>query len=560
MDSNIYYYVGKTIDDRYEITDVIGEGGMAVVYKAICHRLNRYVAVKIMRPEFTDDDEFRTRFRSESQAIAMLSHANIAAVYDVNSSDELEYIVMELIEGITLKQYIDKKGSVSWNEVVHFSRQIARALSHAHSRGVIHRDIKPHNIMLLRDGTIKVADFGIAALENEVYENKGEAIGSIHYISPEQARGEVPDARGDVYSLGIVMYEMLTGRLPYSGGTLQEIADKHAQAAPQPIAELAPETPERLIEITMKAMDPDITRRYASADELLNDLDDFSRSVSTEVNVEAEEDYPEEDETEPMLLATEVNSVRYRRRKQRSRRVSFFSGFLGLLAFILLLFVFLWNYWLKDIFAPTVRIALPDFTGYNYFEIIRDAGISGTYNFDVDYIISDSYAYGTIISQNPKPGRSMMLNPTGVNVEISVSTGATMIAVPDVTGLDYREASLRLTNAGLNVEMENELSDTVERDKVISTSPIAGEKISNGSTVYIQVSSGQQITYVEMPQLVGATESAAITKLEAAGLSYAGSKYVESEFEAGTVVGQNIAAFTQIEEHTGVYLEVSAGR
>lgn len=555
MDSNINYYVGRTIDDRYEITDVIGEGGMAVVYKAICHRLNRFVAVKIMRPELTDDEEFRSRFRSESQAIAMLSHPNIAAVYDVNSSDDLEYIVMELIEGITLKQYIEKKRTVSWNEVVHFSRQIARALSHAHSRGVIHRDIKPQNIMLLRDGTIKVADFGIAALENEVHENKGEAIGSIHYISPEQARGEVPDARGDIYSLGIVMYEMLTGQLPYSGSTLEEIARKHNEAAPRPISELAPETPERLIEITMKAMASDIDLRYASADDLLVDLDDFSRSVSEQNDL----DEFEEDETEPMLLATEVDSVRYKRRRQRSRRVSFFSGFLGLLAFILLLFVFLWNYWLKDIFSPTVRIALPDFTGYNYFEIIKDSGISGTYNFNVNYIISDSYTYGTIISQNPKPGRSMMLNPTGVSVDINVSTGATMISVPDVTGLDYREASLRLSNAGLSVEMENQLSDTVPRDKVISTSPTAGEKISNGSTVYIQVSSGQQISFVEMPQLVGATESAAITKLEAAGLSYSGSRFVDSEFEAGTVVGQSIAAFTQIEEHTGVYLEVSAG-
>lgn len=555
MDSNINYYVGKTIDDRYEIVDVIGEGGMAVVYKAVCHRLNRYVAIKIMRPELTDDLEFRTRFRTESQAIAMLSHPNIAAVFDVNSSDELEYIVMELIEGITLKQYIDKKGVISWKEVVHFSRQIARALSHAHSRGVIHRDIKPHNIMLLRDGTIKVADFGIAALENEIHENKGEAIGSIHYISPEQAKGGIPDARGDIYSLGIVMYEMLSGKLPYSGSTLEEIAHKHTESEPQPLQELAPDTPDRLVEITMKAMASDINLRYASADELLKDIEDFIGSFAENSETEEQGD----DYTEPMLLSTEIDSVRYKRRKQRSRRVSFFSGFLGLLAFILMLFVFLWNYWLKDIFSPTVRIALPDFTGYNYFEIIKDAGISGTYNFNVNFIISDEFNYGTIISQNPKPGRSMMLNPTGVNVDVNVSTGATMISVPDVTGLDYREASLRLTNAGLTVEIENMLSDEYPRDKVISTSPTAGEKISNGSTVYVQVSSGQQISFVEMPQLVGATESAAVKKLEAAGLSYAGSRFVESEFEAGTVVGQSIAAFTQIEEHSGVYLDVSAG-
>ena len=225
-------YIGQMLDDRYEILETIGEGGMAIVFRALDHRLNRYVAVKIMREEMAKDEEFRRRFCAESHAVAMLSNPNIVSVYDVSHSDEREFIVMELISGITLKQYMDKKGALDWKEVVHFSKQITRALAHAHERGIIHRDIKPQNIMLLRDGTLKVADFGIAALENEVYENNGQTIGSIHYIAPEQARGLSPDARSDIYSLGVVMYEMLSGRLPYTGDTLAEISAEHLPIDP----------------------------------------------------------------------------------------------------------------------------------------------------------------------------------------------------------------------------------------------------------------------------------------------------------------------------------------
>ena len=227
-------YIGMLLDERYEIQSVIGEGGMAVVYKAVDHRLNRQVAVKIMREEMAADEEFRRRFLAEAHAVAMLSHHNIVAVYDVSRSGSTEYIVMELVNGITLKQYMERRGALGWRETLHFSKQIAKALAHAHERGIIHRDIKPNNVMLLKDGTIKVADFGIAALENEVYESNGQAIGSIHYIAPEQARGENPDARSDLYSLGVVMYEMLTGEKPYTGETLGEIAIKHMNATPVP--------------------------------------------------------------------------------------------------------------------------------------------------------------------------------------------------------------------------------------------------------------------------------------------------------------------------------------
>ena len=227
-------YIGRLLDNRYEILEVIGTGGMAVVYKALCHRLNRLVAIKILKDEFSRDQEFRRRFHAESQAVAMLSHPNIVSVYDVSRSGDVDYIVMELIEGITLKQYLEKKGRLNWRETLHFSMQIAKALEHAHSRGIIHRDIKPHNIMILKDGSIKVADFGIARIGSAQNTLTREALGSVHYISPEQAKGGHVDCRSDLYSLGVVMYEMLTGRTPYDGETPVSVAIQHINGGATP--------------------------------------------------------------------------------------------------------------------------------------------------------------------------------------------------------------------------------------------------------------------------------------------------------------------------------------
>ncbi len=552
-------YIGRMLDDRYEILDVIGEGGMAVVYKALCHRLNRNVAIKIMRDETAADEEFRSRFCAESQAVAMLSHPNIVAVYDVSHNDEIEYIVMELINGITLKQYMDKKGALDWKETVHFTKQITKALSHAHERGIIHRDIKPQNIMLLRDGTIKVADFGIAALENELYENNGQAIGSIHYIAPEQARGEMPDARSDVYSLGVVMYEMLTGKLPYTGETIGEIALKHMSGEFVLPHEIDPFIPPELEAIALKAMKANIDERYQTASALLDDLDAFTAEqarLESEVTAREEKENPA---VMPVRSVSELSKEKFKHQRRRSGKVSFLTGTFGALAVIVALIAFLWGFWLNDVFSPAERIELPSFVGSYYNSVINNAELMAEYNFNVTYVVDETAEVGMIVSQSPDAGSSMMVVPSGIVVDITVNSGAVPVAVPEVNGMDYREAVLQIKNAGFLVEIESQTSDTVERDRVISTSPNSGEKISTGSTVYITVSSGTQISYVKMPNLIGSTEDAAIIKLENTNLSYGGSTVTESDLEAGTVIGQTIPAFTDVEEHTKIYLTVSSG-
>ena len=551
-------YIGKMLDDRYEILECIGEGGMAIVYKAMCHRLNRYVAVKIMRDEMAADEEFRRRFCAESQAVAMLSHPNIVAVYDVSHSDDIEYIVMELIDGITLKQYMDRRGKLSWKETLHFSKQIAKALSHSHERGIIHRDIKPQNIMLLRDGTIKVGDFGSAALENEIDENNGQAIGSIHYIAPEQARGNCPDARSDIYSLGVVMYEMLTGQLPYTGDTLGEIAVKHMNADPVLPHELNPDIPPELESITLRAMAPGLEERYQSAKDLLEDLEAITQS---QMKADEEEEAVETDapRVKPVRSVSELSKEKYKRRRRRASRVSFLSGTLGLLLLAIWLVSFLWNFWLEDVFSPAERIDLPNFVGTEVQAIENNAELMNTYSFNVVYVIDTENPSGLVLDQSPEPGRSMMVTPGGIQVELTVSSGASEYVVPDVLNMSYTDAVAAIQNAGFVAEIENATSDSVARNNVISTSPAAGESLSSGSTVYLLVSSGTEILYVEVPNLIGSTEDAARAKLESANLSFGGSERVSSDLAVGTVVGQSLDAFSQVEEHTKVYLQISSG-
>ena len=312
MDTNMDKYLGTTLDDRYEIQEIIGSGGMAVVYKATDNRLHRSVAVKILRDELAADEEFRRRFQTEAQAVAMLSHPNIVSVYDVSHSESVEYIVMELIEGVTLMQYMQKKGALGWKEALHFSVQISKALEHAHSKGIVHRDIKPQNIMIIRDGSIKVADFGIAALESTQEQRSSQTVGSVHYIAPEQARGEQPDTRSDIYSLGVVMYEMLTGRMPYDGETAEQIALKHIAGIAVPPQEINPDIPDELARITLRAMNADINARYQSASELLADLEEFRKqqAAANRTSSDGEEGFEVVPDVEPIGRTGEMSEAK----------------------------------------------------------------------------------------------------------------------------------------------------------------------------------------------------------------------------------------------------------
>ena len=386
-------YRGMMLDGRYELVELIGSGGMAVVYKAMCHRLNRYVAVKIMRPELAKNEKFRRRFQTESQAIAKLSHPNIVGVYDVSRTDHVEYIVMELVDGITLKQYLQDHGPLDAVQAVDFSLQIARALAHAHGKGIVHRDIKPQNILVVNDGVIKVADFGIANLQSEVPDVENEAIGSVHYISPEQARGLPVDGRSDIYSLGIVMYEMLSGKLPFDGDDDRTVALKHLSAVPTPLHEIAPSVPEALEKIVMKAMEASLDNRYQTADALAADLEALQKSLTGSLD-------RIEGNVAPLSTAGELGREDYVRRRRRAHRVSMLSGFFGVMAAILIIAVFLWNYFLSDIFVVNQRVAIPNFVGSNYETIINSKEFKGKYNFDLIYEIDPNVERGIIIGQS----------------------------------------------------------------------------------------------------------------------------------------------------------------
>ena len=557
MENTTDKYIGKILDDRYEIIELIGSGGMANVYKALCHRLNRYDAVKIMRDETAANTELRRRFRAESQAVAMLSHPNIVSVYDVSHSDDVEYIVMELIDGITLKQYLQKKSVLDPSEVLDFTIQTAKALEHAHSKGIIHRDIKPQNIMLLKDGMIKVADFGIASLENTIEENNGETVGSVHYIAPEQARGEAPDARSDIYSLGIVMYEMLTGKLPYVGNSDVEVAVKHMNTDPVTPRDIVPSIPEELERICLKAMNSNIVERYQSASEMLADLEEYkSQSLAAHVL----------EDSEAVLIDSEEPPRRRAKRSRRSKKIALSSGILAVLLFIIIGFVFLNGYFLKDLFSDPVKVKVDNFVGRYYEDVINDKDYKKIYDFKVTFKVDLEHEYGIILSQDPESGRSKTVSDKGSKIVVELVCAAEtvddqkrLLKVPDIVNHEREEAISMVQDAGFTYSLEQAPSDSITKGYVISTDPVADAAADEGSEIKIIISTGPETVMTKVPQLKGLSKESAIAKIESSNLSIGNISTAESDLVAGTVIDQNIAAGTEIEEHTKISITVSSG-
>ena len=573
------HYIGRLLDDRYEILELIGTGGMAVVYKARCNRLNRLVAIKILKEDLSKDDEFRRRFHAESQAVAMMSHPNIVSVYDVSHSENIDYIVMELIEGITLKQYMEQKGTLNWREALHFATQIAKALEHGHSRGIIHRDIKPHNIMVLKDGSVKVADFGIAQMATAQNTLTREALGSVHYISPEQAKGAHVDARTDLYSLGVVMYEMLTGRPPFDGDTPFSVAIQHINAKATSPRELNPSIPRGLEQITMHAMTADRDKRYASASEMLADLERFRRDPNCTFDFTQPRDTldigsilnppprpPRErpaaerradPQPRPDAAKSEPPDARRGRGEpQKGSRVAVIAGIVCIALAILGILYFLYSYFISDLFTKTEEDTVPSLIGENYDTL--DKSKYPNFKIEVGQWRASDEESGTILDQSPDPGRTAKV---GTTIELTISSGSEENRMPDLVNMTLAGAQTTLNTMSVRVTIQPvyETSNDVTDGYVIRTEPAKDAPLTDGQTVVIYVSQGTAAETTRVPALVGLPVEEAKELIEKAGLSTGSATAVESDLPEGTVTFQSVDAEEEVRKGTVINLQISRG-
>ena len=565
-------YIGKLLDNRYEILELIGVGGMARVYKARCHRLNRLVAVKILRDDLAQDAELRRRFHDESQAVAMLSHPNIVAVYDVSRSSDFEYIVMELIDGITLKQYMQKKGNkLNWREALHFITQIVKALGHAHSRGIIHRDIKPQNIMVLRDGSVKVADFGIACLANQGQTLTQEALGSVHYISPEQARGDRIDARSDIYSAGVVLYEMLTGRLPFEGDSAVSVAIQHLSSVPLAPRDIDPSIPEPLELICMKAMNSDPNKRYASADAMIEDLEKFRRDPSVDMDYIRQELTAPAADTEPTMplptaqVASAVKKHTGELRREREeeeepprRDKKSIAIIAGIFAAAVLLVVLLFKLILGD-FGPAgsnKSYPVPDIRGKTVEEAQEMEGVKDIFLIEVQGTrTTEEYQPGQVVEQDPAAGRTRKSN---LVIQVYVAAEPEKVPMKDLVGMEYRQARVLLTDMGLDLKITTETvsSDKYGADAVIETVPAADEPLVAGQTVILRVSTGPET--VTVPSFTGQDIANAVQNAQDLGLTVGEITYDAFSFAPqGQVIEQSIKPTREVPGGTKISFTVS---
>jgi len=595
-------YIGRLLDNRYEILEVLGVGGMAVVYKARCHRLNRLVAVKILKDDYLEDAEFRRRFHSESQAVAMLSHSNIVSIYDVSTTDDADYIVMELIDGITLKQYMEKKGVLNWKETLHFAIQIAKALEHAHSRGIVHRDIKPHNVMVLKNGSVKVTDFGIARVMSEGNTLTKEALGSVHYISPEQAKGGRVDNRSDIYSLGVVLYEMMSGRPPYDGESPVAVAIKHINGgAPLP-STLNPNIPGGLEQIIMKAMGHEPGDRYETATKMLADLDEFRKNpgILFDYNtppLDAVTELPKPTlvlDPPPVAPAPRTHAERAERRQgaagaaaagrhvtdaqrqaQRRRRmeaererkrkrsnvttIAIVSCSLVMVVAIVIFLVVLFD----SGFSTTPQmVEVPDLRGKIYAALPH----SQDYVVKLDKEVYDNdYPAGQIISQNVDPG-TQIAKGADIYVVVSLGEAPRIVYMPDVIGQKEDQARTALNNLSMNLQikadvLQQEYHDTIPVGSVIRTKPVANEQLTTGQTVELIISKGPEIRDGTMPDVAGEPlkDAKLILDSQELDLQYTEVEEYSSDVEKGCVIRTEPGVGEPLQTGDTVKLVVSKG-
>lgn len=573
--------IGKRLDGRYSIESLVGVGGMANVYRGTDLKTGNQIAVKVLKDEFLDNEELVRRFKNESKAISILSHPNIVKVYDVSVTDKLQYIVMEYVDGITLKEYLKQRGgALTWKETVHFATQILSALQHAHSKGIIHRDVKPQNIMLLADGSIKMMDFGIARFSRAQSQTVSDkAIGSVHYISPEQAKGERTDARTDIYSVGVMLYEMLSGRLPFDGDGAVSIAIMQISEKPKPLAEIAPQTPAGLRQITEKAMEKDPDKRYQSAQEMLAAIEEFKRNPSIQFAYEyrSAEDNPERNinrvvsNTKPSPKSTSIHTGDARRvgtsnpgrsksaqkKKKASKGFSLLPIFFGMaVAFVIgaaILIYLIFTNSSNLLFSNRADVQVISFVG-----MTKDEFLATDYNNLLRAEFPEEYSSepaGTIIRQTPKAGRTVKEKQ---RIVLTVSLGTQYVTIPETKNMVAEDAEQTLKDMGLRVIKKPMSDNSVANGAVVYTQPAAGETVEGDSTVILYVSRSEVSKESQVPSLTGKTIEEARNEVKGLNLSI---RTIEqaSEQPAGTVLSQSPDAGSTVRKSSVITLVVSTG-